>query len=164
MNTYVPIFRGLDARGGRKLRTDTHTHTNTRDNHSNPRCAHARRGLINYYYTSPLSGDIHTQATIHNTANSIHSYSTCIDKFSCLSSSVISTLRNSSLVRNRSSSQVCRLLHCMVSLVLFESDEFNVLGNVRFFQWLGGSGSGSEQRRSTTARQLRWITHSGVFT
>ena len=27
MNTYVPIFRGLDARGGRKLRTDTHTHT-----------------------------------------------------------------------------------------------------------------------------------------
>ena len=25
--------RGLDARGGRKLRTDTHTHT--RDNHSN---------------------------------------------------------------------------------------------------------------------------------
>ena len=29
MNTYVPIFRGLDARGGRKLRTDTHTHTQT---------------------------------------------------------------------------------------------------------------------------------------
>ena len=27
MNTYVPIFRGLDARGSRKLRTDTHTHT-----------------------------------------------------------------------------------------------------------------------------------------
>ena len=27
MNTYVPIFRGLDARGGRKLRTDTQTHT-----------------------------------------------------------------------------------------------------------------------------------------
>ena len=24
---YVPIFRGLDARGGRKLRTDIHTHT-----------------------------------------------------------------------------------------------------------------------------------------
>ena len=23
VNTYVPIFRGLDARGGRKLRTDT---------------------------------------------------------------------------------------------------------------------------------------------
>ena len=44
MNTHVPIFRGLDARGGRKLRTDTHT--NTRDNYSNPRCAHARRGLI----------------------------------------------------------------------------------------------------------------------
>ena len=45
MNTYVPILRDLDARGGRKLRTDTHT--NTRDNYSNPRCAHARRGLIN---------------------------------------------------------------------------------------------------------------------
>ena len=29
VNTYVPIFRGLDARGGRKLRTDTHTHTQT---------------------------------------------------------------------------------------------------------------------------------------
>ena len=27
VNTYVPIFRGLDAHGGRKLRTDTHTHT-----------------------------------------------------------------------------------------------------------------------------------------
>ena len=35
MNTYVPIFRGLDARGGRKLRTDAHT----RDNYSNPCCA-----------------------------------------------------------------------------------------------------------------------------
>ena len=44
VNTYVPIFRGLDARGGRKLRTDTHTHT--RDNYSNPHCAHVRRGLI----------------------------------------------------------------------------------------------------------------------
>ena len=30
VNTYVPIFRGLGARGGRKLRTDTHTHTHTR--------------------------------------------------------------------------------------------------------------------------------------
>ena len=30
LNTYIPIFRGLDARGGRKLRTDTHTHTHTR--------------------------------------------------------------------------------------------------------------------------------------
>ena len=27
VNTYVPIFRGLDVRGGRKLRTDIHTHT-----------------------------------------------------------------------------------------------------------------------------------------
>ena len=43
VNTYVPIFRGLDARGGRKLRTDTHT----RDNYSNPRCAHACQGLMN---------------------------------------------------------------------------------------------------------------------
>ena len=25
VNMYVPIFRGLDARGGRKLRTHTHT-------------------------------------------------------------------------------------------------------------------------------------------
>ena len=29
VNTYVPIFLGLDSRGGRKLRTDTHTYTNT---------------------------------------------------------------------------------------------------------------------------------------
>ena len=52
VNTYVPIFLDLDARGGRKLRTDTQKHT--RDNYSNPRCAHARRGLIidnRYTYT-----------------------------------------------------------------------------------------------------------------
>ena len=32
VNMYVPIFRGLDARGGRKLQTDRqrHTHTHTR--------------------------------------------------------------------------------------------------------------------------------------
>ena len=47
VNTYVPIFWGLDARGGRKLRTDTHTHTG--DNYSNPRCVHACRGLISKY-------------------------------------------------------------------------------------------------------------------
>ena len=29
MNTYVPIFRGLDVHGGRKLRTDRQTHTHT---------------------------------------------------------------------------------------------------------------------------------------
>ena len=38
VNTYVPIFRGLDAHSGRKLRTHTHTHTHThavtRDSHS----------------------------------------------------------------------------------------------------------------------------------
>ena len=33
VNTYMYVLRGLDARGGRKLRTDTNTHT--RDNHSN---------------------------------------------------------------------------------------------------------------------------------
>ena len=27
VNTYAPIFRGVDARGGRKLYTNTHTHT-----------------------------------------------------------------------------------------------------------------------------------------
>ena len=49
---YILIFRGLDVRGGRKLRTDTHTHTHThtythtRDNYSNPRCVHVCRGLI----------------------------------------------------------------------------------------------------------------------
>ena len=36
VNTYVPIFRGLYARGRRKLRTDTntHIHTHTRDNYT----------------------------------------------------------------------------------------------------------------------------------
>ena len=29
VNTYVPIFWGLDACGGRKLQTDTNTHTHT---------------------------------------------------------------------------------------------------------------------------------------
>ena len=29
VNMYVPIFRGLDARGGRKLQKDTHTYTHT---------------------------------------------------------------------------------------------------------------------------------------
>ena len=40
----------MEPRTGRKLRTDTHTHTqiHTRDNYSNPRCAHVRRGLIKY--------------------------------------------------------------------------------------------------------------------
>ena len=32
LNMYVPIFLDIDVRGGRKLRTDTHTHT--RDSHS----------------------------------------------------------------------------------------------------------------------------------
>ena len=36
------IFRGLDAHGGRKLRTEIHT----RDNYSNPRCVHVCRGLV----------------------------------------------------------------------------------------------------------------------
>ena len=29
VNPYVPIFRGLDSHGGRKLQTDTLTHTHT---------------------------------------------------------------------------------------------------------------------------------------
>ena len=29
VNTYVPIFLGLDTRGGRRLLTHTHTHTHT---------------------------------------------------------------------------------------------------------------------------------------
>ena len=39
VNTYIPIFRSLDASGGRKLRTHTHihTHTHTWDNYSNTR-------------------------------------------------------------------------------------------------------------------------------
>ena len=46
VNMYVPIFQDLDARGGRKVRTDTHIDTHIRDNYSNPRCTHAHRGLI----------------------------------------------------------------------------------------------------------------------
>ena len=33
VNTYAPIFRGVDARSGR-LYKQTHTHTHTRDSHS----------------------------------------------------------------------------------------------------------------------------------
>ena len=29
VNTYLPIFRGLDVHGGRKIRTHTYTHTHT---------------------------------------------------------------------------------------------------------------------------------------
>ena len=29
VNMYAPIFRGVDARGGRKLYTNRHTHTHT---------------------------------------------------------------------------------------------------------------------------------------
>ena len=38
MNLYVPIFWGLDAHGGRKLITCTHTCT-----HTSPQCAYAAR-------------------------------------------------------------------------------------------------------------------------
>ena len=43
VNPYVPIFRDLDARGGRNLRTDTQTHRHT----------HARRRLIIQVITKP---------------------------------------------------------------------------------------------------------------
>ena len=36
VNTYVPIFLDIDARGGRKLRTDTHTHTHTHTHAGQP--------------------------------------------------------------------------------------------------------------------------------
>ena len=36
VNTYVPIFLDIDARGGRKLRTDTHTHTHTHTHTGQP--------------------------------------------------------------------------------------------------------------------------------
>ena len=42
MNLYLPIFRDLDARGGRKLRTDRHTHGTT----TVTLAAYMRRGLI----------------------------------------------------------------------------------------------------------------------
>ena len=53
MNTYVPIFQGLDARGGRKLRTDRQTHT--RDNYSNPCCACTPR--VNKYMYMQKAGE-----------------------------------------------------------------------------------------------------------
>ena len=43
VRTYISESRTLGACGGRKLRTDTQTHTHTRDNYSNPRCACAPR-------------------------------------------------------------------------------------------------------------------------
>ena len=52
VNTYVPIFRGLDARGGRKLRTDTHTyiHTHTGQLQQSSLCACAPR--VNHMNTT----------------------------------------------------------------------------------------------------------------
>ena len=61
VNTYAPIFRGVDARGGRKLYTNRHTHT--RDSHSDDnnkdyskRCSSI--GIIQrtvYTYAKPLN-------------------------------------------------------------------------------------------------------------
>ena len=65
VNTYAPIFRGVDARGGRKLYTNrhTHTHTHTPDSHSDDnnkdyskRCSSI--GIIQrtvYTYAKPLN-------------------------------------------------------------------------------------------------------------
>ena len=59
----APIFRGVDARGGRKLYTNRHTHTHTRDSHSDDnnkdyskRCSSI--GIIQrtvYTYAKPLN-------------------------------------------------------------------------------------------------------------
>ena len=46
MNPCVPIFRGLDARGGRKLRTDRQTDRYTHGTTTVTLAAHTRRGLI----------------------------------------------------------------------------------------------------------------------
>ena len=53
VNTYVslPIFCGLDARGGRKLRTDTHT----RDNHSNDNIRAPETHTYNNTYAKRLN-------------------------------------------------------------------------------------------------------------
>ena len=63
VNTYAPIFRGVDACGGRKLYTNRHTHTHTRDIHSDDnnkdyskRCSSI--GIIQrtvYTYAKPLN-------------------------------------------------------------------------------------------------------------
>ena len=46
VNPYVPIFLGLDARGGRKLRTDRQTDRHTHGTTTVILAAFARRGLI----------------------------------------------------------------------------------------------------------------------
>ena len=63
VNTYASIFRGVDARGGRKLYTNRHTHTHTPDSHSDnnnkdysKRCSSI--GIIQrtvYTYAKPLN-------------------------------------------------------------------------------------------------------------
>ena len=60
---YAPIFRGVDAHGGRKLYTNRHTHTHTRDSHSDDnnrdyskRCSSI--GIVQhtvYTYAKPLN-------------------------------------------------------------------------------------------------------------
>ena len=55
MNTYAPIFRGVDARGGRKLYTNRHTHT--LDSHSDDnkdyskRCSSIGTGIYSTTYS-----------------------------------------------------------------------------------------------------------------
>ena len=63
MNTYVPIFRGLDVHDGRKLRTETQTHT--LENYSNPRCAHARRGLTTTHVVIITTLNIYHTVIMH---------------------------------------------------------------------------------------------------
>ena len=58
VNTYAPIFRGVDAHGGRKLYTNRHTHT--RDSHSDDNKA---QQLNRYNTTYSVYVRMHNRST-----------------------------------------------------------------------------------------------------
>ena len=73
VNTYIPIFRGLDAGGGRKLqthicarthaRTHTHTHTHTHTGQLKYPSLRACAPRVNNYYVHKV-GEASKQSTI----------------------------------------------------------------------------------------------------
>ena len=52
--------------------THTHTHTYTHDNYSNPRCAHARRGLITVKKIKTNNNNIDEHKTKADTGNKVY--------------------------------------------------------------------------------------------
>ena len=56
VNTYVPIFRGLNARGSRKLQKDTHTHIHVHIVHLEGPCAFVQTQDASGRFFHPRTG------------------------------------------------------------------------------------------------------------